>query len=102
MKFDYDYKIQSIDRGGIGIVEYVVKDLGFTLKTVLIPYLSDVGVVHRICKENFPIEFFLSRYFRSIRQDIPEEIKNLRGTGSVSYDDYYYDLNVDILKTEVI
>lgn len=102
MKFDYEYRIQTIDKRGIGTVEYIVKDLGFAIKTVVIPWLSDVNVVHRICKENFPIDFFVSRYLASIRKDIPEEIKNLRGTGSISYDDYYYDLNVDIMKTEVI
>jgi hypothetical protein len=102
MKFDYEYKIQLIDYKGLGTVEYTVPLLGKITRVFFIPWSMGVNVVDRICREKFPMEMFFSRWQAANSKSAPDEIRNLQGKGSISYEDYYYDFVVELADTKVI
>jgi hypothetical protein len=94
---EYVYKIQGIDNAGFATVEYKNESLGSITKSFFIPHDREESVIHRLIKENFPYRMFYSRLLLRTKE-IPNNIAKLSGTMSVSFDDYFYDINVEVIK----
>ena len=97
MLFDYVYKIHTIDSSGVATVEYKNDKLGSVTRVFFVPYADNESVVHRVIKENFPYSLFYSRYLTRTKAVIPESVANLSGRFSTSFEDYFYDVNVEVI-----
>lgn len=97
MKLDYEYIVQKLEPNGHAIIEYQHPELGSVSVYMMLP-LDRPDQIHRKIIERFPVEAFYSNWLARHPVESPQEI---RGTLSIDFDDYFYDIQHATTCTEV-
>ena len=85
----FEYKILRADDDGRCTVEYVSKEYGSFMVSMVLPLDREEPVVHRAIVEKFPIDEFHSRKLARVRGG---KLNFLRGSFEFDFDDHFYSV----------
>jgi hypothetical protein len=93
----YTYEVKAVASDGWAVVEFKHEKLGAISQAVWLPYDMPKETIHRTIAEKFPVQAFYARHLAI--QGNKTDPALIEGELNISFEDHFYDLQVETVKT---